>query len=284
MQICVLLHLSYTEMLEEMLDVIANLSADENVEYDLLVTMCREDEMVARQLYAFKDNTKILYVPNRGYDIAPFLTAIKTIDLQKYDYIIKLHSKRTLTSPAYLPTCCLKGDEWRRKLVEFMASPRHFKQTLKCFAKHPEIGMVTAPELIITAGKEDKVATTTATEIIRQMGLNLKEKKFVAGTMFMARAKLFKLWQMLPYEAQDFEEFDPNHKGGTLAHALERVLGMMIYAQGFQISAYNNKKVTPKLKASLYKLKNFLFYKRVNSKNKLHVKICKIPVYSKKVG
>lgn len=283
MKICVFLHLFYPNMLDEFLDAISNLSASPELEYDLIVTTCHLDKVIEEKIYAFKDNAKILIVPNRGYDLAPFLQALKTIDLKNYDYLIKLHSKRDLTTPAYLPFCSFKGNEWRKKLLEFMSSPDKIALTLKQFDQHPSLGMVSSPELIISAAKEDIEANLRAERIMRGMGLTLKEKKFIAGTMFIARARLFKEFQNLPFDATDFEDFVSLHKGGTLAHALERVLGFMISAQGFEIASYYPVGLKFKIRAISYRLKNFVFYKRVNSKGKMHLKICKIPIYSKKM-
>lgn len=283
MKICVFLHLFYPDMLDEFLDAISNLSASPELEYDLIVTTCYPDKVIEERIYTFKDNAKILIVPNRGYDLAPFLQALKTIDLKNYDYLIKLHSKRDLTTPAYLPFCSFKGNEWRKKLLEFMSSPDKIALTLKQFDQHPSLGMVSSPELIISAAKEDIEANLQAERIMRGMGLTLKEKKFIAGTMFIARAHLFRMWQNLPFDASDFEDFLPSHQGGTLAHALERVLGFMISAQGFEIGSYYPVGLKFKISTISYRLKNFVFYKRVNSKGKMHIKICKIPIYSKKM-
>ena len=283
MKICVFVHLFYTEMLDELLGYLQNLSIRPDIEYDLVVTICAHNAEIEQKIYDFKDNAKILVVPNRGYDVAPFLQAVKSVSLKEYDYLIKLHSKRNLSSPAYLPTCCFKGDEWRKELLAFMATPENFESTLQQFQQNPKIGMVTAPELIIDSKKMDIEANIKALKILHGMGLVLNDKHFVAGTMFMARANLFRIWKNLPYEASDFEEFDPTHKGGSLAHALERVLGLMIGAQGYKIAPYYKVGLFYYLKVFAYRLKNFIFYKRVNSKGKLHIKICKIPVYSKQL-
>ena len=281
MKIAVFLHLYYTEMLDELLSHIENLSALQDIEYDLIVTLCHKNPELEQKIYAFKDNAQIMLVPNRGYDVAPFLQAVKSIHLSGYDYIIKLHSKRDLSSPAYLPSCTLYGCEWRQNLLEFMSSPKHLQESLLRFDNNPQIGMLTAPELIISAYKEDHQALDRATQIMHGMGLSLKNKTFVAGTMFIARASLFRLWKHLPYDASDFEEFNPTHKGGSLAHALERVLGFMISAQGFQISSYYPVGFSYKMKVLGYKFRNFIYYKRTNSSGKTHIKIFKIPVYSK---
>lgn len=283
MKICVHLHVFYMEMLDELLRYVSNFSTTEDWEYDLYVTMCGKHPESEQKIYDFKDNAHIIKVANRGYDVAPFLQVIKNINLDDYDYIVKLHSKRDLTQPAYLPNCQFKGSEWRDKLAAFIASPENLALSLKQFEQHADIGMLCAPELIITAAKDDVRAEEKAEKIMRGMGLEIKNRNFVAGTMFMARAKLFKHWQNLPYNAADFEEFDPKHKGGSLAHALERVLGYMIGAQGYRIAPYYPCGLGVKLKFIAYRIGNFLYYRRVNSKGKLHIKICKIPVYSKQL-
>ena len=205
MKICVFMHLFYTEMLDELLSCVKNLSYRPEIEYDLIVTLCSHNTEVEDKLYRFKDNTHVLIVPNRGYDVAPFLTALKTVDLGSYDYLIKLHSKRDLKQPAYLPCCKLIGNEWRHKLIEFMSTPEHLAMSLARFSSHPKIGMITAPELIVKASKEDKGANVKAVKIISEMGLTSAKCHFVAGTMFMARAKLFIALQNLPYKITDFE-------------------------------------------------------------------------------
>ena len=200
-------------------------------------------------------------------------TKLKEDDLESLEEIAELCSEYSYSIVAFT------ADE---EGLDF-GSPKKPSAFIKRFDKNPEIGMISVPELIISSQKEDSVANARAERIMRGMGLQIKNHKFVAGTMFMARAKLFKTWQMLPYDATDFEEFDVSHKGGTLAHALERVLGYMIAAQGYKIASYRRSKFYFYVKVMAYKIKNFIFYKRVNSKNKLHIKICKIPVYSKQL-
>ena len=283
MKICVFIHIYYIEMLDELLSYISNLSLIDDLEYDLVVTLTAHNEDIEQKLYAFKDNTHILIVPNRGYDIAPFLHATKSVNLLRYDYIIKLHTKRDLVQTSYLPFCKFNGNEWRLKLLEFMNSRENLLSTFKQFELDPLVGMITSPELVISSVKQDTVADNKAEKIMKGMGLTLRDKNFVAGTMFIAKASLFKIWNHLPYNAFDFDEYNPNHKGGSLAHALERVLGFMIGAQGYKIVPYYKVGLGYKLKKLWYCFKNFIFYKRINSKGKLHIKICKIPVYSKQL-
>lgn len=280
MKILVHLHLFYTEMLAEMFDYLRNL---EQVDYDLYVTVAEDNQELTNRILAFKKDARVLVVPNRGYDVAPFVSVIKQVDLDQYDYIIKIHTKQTLRHRAYLPGCSFVNDEWRKCLISFMDTPKHFKTSCKLFSSHPEVGMVSHYNLIIKAKKEDQEANARAEEIMQELGLEIKSRLFIAGTMFMCRAGLLKPLQQTPYETDDFEPYDPLKPGGSLAHAFERLFGYVITAQDHTITSWEPKTMSAWLYEAALKFEQFLFYKRVNRKGKMHVKVCKIPVYSKQV-
>lgn len=275
MKILVHLHLYYQDMLEQMLDLLKSL---DQVNYDLYVTTS-PDFSEQDKITNFHNQSKILPVPNRGYDLAPFVYVLQQVNLDDYDYIIKLHTKRDLPKPANLPNCSLLGGEWRNLLTGFLRSPQALQQALEQFEKHPQVGQLSHSLLIISAGKEDKEANHRAGEIMSQMGLKIKQKTFVAGTMFICRARLMQPLKKLQLTAQDFDAPLASHQGGTLAHALERVLGWMIWAQGYKISVYNQETLKDKLKILGYHIKKFVYRKYTNSKGVTRIKICKIPVY-----
>ena len=275
MKILVHLHLYYLDMLEQMLDLLKSL---DKVDYDLYVTTSsdfREQEKVK----TFHPQSQILPVPNRGYDLAPFVYVLQQVNLDDYDYIIKLHTKRDLPKPATLPNCSLEGSDWRNLLTGFLHTTQTLQQALTQFDKFPQIGSLSHSLLIISAGKEDKEANLRAEKIMSQMGLKTKQKTFVAGTMFICRARLMLSLKKLNLQFQDFDAPLSNHQGGTLAHALERVLGWMIWSQGYKIASYNQETLKDKLKILGFHIKKFAYRKYTNSKGVTRIKICKIPVY-----
>jgi len=275
MKILVHLHLYYIDMLPEMLDYLRSL---EGRDYDLCVTVVKEDTELREKLLAFKPETKILTVENRGYDLAPFLSVLHDVDLDKYDYLIKLHTKRDLPRPAYLPDGKFTGSEWRECLMGFLKNKQAFDRTMEIMEKKPDIGMLSHWKLIINAGKEDREANRRAEGIMQKIGLQPQQKLFVAGTMFICRAELMKPLLKLNYAVNDFDVPAADHSGGTLAHALERVLGWIIYAQKYQIGSYELKRVKDRLRIWAYKSGRFLYRKHTNSKGVTRIKICKIPV------
>lgn len=108
-----------------------------------------------------------MIVDNRGYDLAPFLAVLHEGDLDKYDYLIKLHTKRDLPAPAELPRCCFRGSQWRECLTGFMKDRTALDKALKLFIQKPEIGMLSHYKLLISAAKEDREANCRAEEIMQ---------------------------------------------------------------------------------------------------------------------
>lgn len=230
MKILVHLHLYYADMLSEMINRLRSL---EGRDYDLYVTLGKDDPLVKKDILSFKNDARILVVDNRGYDLAPFLAVLHEVDLDKYDYLIKLHTKRDLPAPAELPRCCFRGSQWRECLTGFMKDRTALDKALKLFIQKPEIGMLSHYKLLISAAKEDREANRRAEEIMQKLGLKVRDRHFIAGTMFICRAGIMKPLLRLPYTAADFDVPAADHAGGTLAHALERVLSWLVAAQGF---------------------------------------------------
>lgn len=280
MKILVHLHLFYQDMLPEMLN---NLSSLDGCDYDLFATVINATPETLKGLRRFKPDVTVIEVENRGYDVAPFIKVLQIADLTRYDYVIKIHTKQTLKRRAWLENTSFVGDEWRRLLLGFMETPEQFRQTLKLFDS-PDIGMVSHYNLIIEAAKEDKAANARADRMMKEMGLETSQRQFVGGTMFMARASLFTPLKNYPCKTEDFELYNRDTPGGTLAHAYERLLGWIITAQGQKIISYEPETAAVKFAHSLRKIgllvSRSLFQYKINRKNKLIIKVCKIPVCS----
>ena len=279
MKILLHLHLYYADMLPEMLN---NLRSLEGRDYDLFVTTVGENEALKTDILTFKKDAKILTVENRGYDLAPFLKVMQTVNLDEYDYVIKLHTKRDLANPAHLPCGNFKGAEWRQCLMGFLKNKQSIKSALEILEKNPQAGMVSHWKLIIRAGKEDREANRRAEEIMQKMNIPPTKRAFVAGTMFICRANLMKPLQKLEYTADDFDIPAPDHAGGTLAHAMERVLGWLVWAQNSQIVSYEKFGVKDFAQLCALKIGRFVYRKHTNAKGITRIKICKIPVFKSK--
>ena len=116
------MHIYYTDQLNLLVDCLKNIPYD----YDLYVTSDdKNQDLISKTISQQKPDFNFISVENVGYDIWPFIKVITDIDLSKYDYLIKLHTKRDM--PVTLP-CALGngyfveyGDAWRRNLMSFIS-------------------------------------------------------------------------------------------------------------------------------------------------------------------
>ena len=108
---------------------------------------------VLPELYQFKPeagtgsfdcfkNVRVITVPNKGRDIGAFLTVINQIDLNAYDVMIKLHSKKSLGRDT-------DGNKWRKELIKPMLGSKA-KATLMLYAFYKRKKL--ASQTIISTG------------------------------------------------------------------------------------------------------------------------------------
>ena len=261
-KIAVHLHLFYLDQLDDLLSHLQNLS---NYPYDLYVTMIEKNAEVEQKILAFKSGAKIWIVPNLGYDVGPFIDFLHKSNLDEYDYIVKIHTKRAKRG-SY---CIFNGRRfdmktWRAMLVDALISRNAIENNLRLFAQNDKIGMVGSGYI--------------ETEMVK-IGMEIpKDKHFVAGTMFWARAKLLK--PLLVYKIEDFAVSEGQIHDGTLAHVIERMFGLVITAQGYQVRGVFYKKYL--LNRFIANFKRFIFQKKLTRQGNEIIKICKIPVYYRK--
>ena len=283
MKILVHLHLFYQNMLPEMLALIRNL---DGYDYDLFATVVNASPETLAELRRFKSEVTIIDVENRGYDVAPFIKVLQLADLSRYDYVIKLHTKQNLKHRAWLKNISFVGDGWRKLLVGFMSSKEQLRRTLALF-RNPDVGMVSHYNLILEAGREDKLANARADKMLSEMGLRTEQRQFVAGTMFIVRADLLQPLKDCPCRMDNFEPYNKEVPGGTLAHVYERMFGYVVSAQRHKIVSYEEETGIVKFGHLVRRIAlvvgRTILHIKINRKNKLIVKVFKIPLCSWKL-
>ena len=81
----VIVHVYYPQFWPELRDCIRNVGA-----CDVVVTYV--DEASVAEARRDFPNARFVLCENRGYDIWPFVTALKAVDLAAYDLVAKLHT------------------------------------------------------------------------------------------------------------------------------------------------------------------------------------------------
>lgn len=281
--ILVCVHIYYKELWPELRRLIANIAAVD-VPYEIFITTPHQDVDWLEQLKNDQPEATIITVPNKGFDIAPFIDVINRVDLERYSYIIKLHTKRDMpySKDSFRE---LRGEAWRESLTTIIASPEIFKAYLQCFEDDVSIGMQSdfhcilpfehdldpkaevflhnyinskgwpSIEQIVHMNKmapkaKEGASTTLSSSVNTTTDTNKKihnylswirnrefdNGRFVAGTMFIARAEIFKQIKDLHLSYDDFSSANTSGTSGTFAHMLERLIGYIVYAAGMRVT------------------------------------------------
>ena len=273
------LHLYYLEQLPKILKRLKSLVGQN---YDLFVTMVERNEEAEKSIKSFNANADITIVPNRGYDVGPFIEFLHKIDLDDYEYILKVHTK-SLKSNTFtiLNGHGMTNGFWNDILWNALLVSK--RQVQKCLAKFSDekIGMVGSGICLTEEKHTYENMLPQINEALIKLGLNAIEKtKFIAGTMFLCRAALMK--PLLAYSINDFDQTDGRIKVYTLGHTMERVLAELVLQQGYEIIGISYP--TPVRLFFHYwrvRIVRFLFSKK-RTKHRLLIKIFKIPVWSRK--
>ncbi|MEF2913399.1 MAG: rhamnan synthesis F family protein, partial [Succinivibrio sp.] len=246
-------------------------------------------EEIENDIKSSFDNVNIIIAENLGYDVAPFVDVLSRVNLEDYSYVIKLHTKRDVPSSA--SRFWFKGAKWRNMLLKFVKTKENFKRVLDRFENDRTIGMhgpVTSTFNFIT---DDKIGHKESNRFIQNnICKNKRYYRFVAGTMFMVKAELLKPIQKLNLKYSDFDVPDVSHEDCQLAHMLERAFGYLVYSSGYRItdctiSSFKNFMIAFYMNAIriLHIITDPFVSIRITKKNKLLVKIIKIPVLAIKL-
>lgn len=275
-KIAIILHIFYYEYVDELLQAVSNF---EDIDREIFITI-PESLIHYKNVLKRKFQCKNLFVVNNvGYDIYPFIKVVDTLNLDEYDYICKLHTKRDMPENVYLKGLHIPGNSWRRALLTFVSTKTNVRKTIDQF-KNKDVGLV-AYHQVLCDDKHDseKKLYPTIKNTMRKLCLpDVQEKKFVAGTMFAVRASLLKYLQS-QFKEDDFGEPDIEHNKQDFAHVMERCLGFAVLAQGYKIVSFDKKDADLEYLKS--KMKSVLFCKKYTTHH-IIIRIFGIPIFYKK--
>ena len=228
-KILVHLHLFYHDQLDWFLTKLKNITCP----YDLFVTYVVENKESNSKLKQFKKDVNLVKVPNRGYDVAPFIHVLNSVNLDNYRYILKLHTKNFRSSYWCYNSIKYIKYQWRNALVNaLIGSKEIFRKNLHDL-KNEFIGMIGNENLIshrgAAANEEHRLA------MCEKLGYDSKSDSYISGTMFICKSFLMKDIQHLNLTFDDFEATVTTGITGTLAHAMESILGHTVENYGLQI-------------------------------------------------
>ena len=280
MKTAVHLHLYYMDQLPEIISKLQNMDKS-GIDYDLYVTMTAKDEEAETKIKQAFPKATIWQVENRGYDIGPFIDFLHKINLDSYAYILKVHTKNKKGGDYG----CFNGvridsKTWANMLWDaLLGSSDVVKNNYSILSENPQIGMVGSSFSLTDEEWTYKMLEKRIKQEAQKILLpNINTIAFIAGTMFMVRTKLMK--PFLAYRITDFEKVQSKVHDYMLAHCLERLFGVAVLAQGYEIRGVTYKQYQfSRLWASV---KRFAVQKKITKNGKKIIKICKIPVWQSK--
>jgi lipopolysaccharide biosynthesis protein len=175
-------------------------------------------------------------VRNLGRDVVPFLQVLRAVGVDRYRYLLKLHSKKSAHVRAGDPRLLGGGDSWRRQAIAELAGSRsRLQQLLGMMDAEPSIGMVAAKGHLLEQGTWVGATGNLMACLHHRLGIAPAADVFPAGTMFWVRpSAIAKLVDLAP-GLLDFER-EAGQIDGTLHHALERSLAHLAVAAGYRVT------------------------------------------------
>jgi len=268
------LHVFYPEQAEYFARKLGNVNG---VDMSLFITAPKEVLPALKPLMKFKP--EIVVVANKGYDILPFIKVLRRVKLDNYDYILKLHTKRTSGIDYFRRGRYFTGGWWRKLLVEsLVGSPKIFADNLALLENNPRVGMV---------GDWYCVRSDTPEEVrnfdIRPYTGNAGRITYIAGTMFLARAEPYGQILKWGISEKDFESTPGWVHSHTFSHLVERLMGFVITMRGYEIVGVGGRNWRFEIASVLSRIRRVVFYTKTTESGKYMIKIFKIPVYNRRI-
>ena len=234
----VILHIYYPELWEEINSYLLNLQG----QFDLFVSVPNSVKFDTTKILQHYPQAHIYRCENRGRDIAPFVKIFKAIYNANYQYICKIHTKKT--------THREDGEHWRKDLLnKLLGSSKMIEEAKRALDSEVSIGLLapkghTLPAIRFMAENEENVS-----KLAKKAGIDFEDKPdfdFIAGSMFWFKPLALSSLVFMDIKDEDFDE-EKGWKDGTLAHAFERFIGLLAYKNGFRIlEVGENAKDSPK--------------------------------------
>lgn len=273
-RLLVIFHIYYHDQIDYFIDKLTNIN---NCDWDLMVTWSQRNEATESKLKEFRKDVRFMEVENVGYDVWPFIKAIRTIDISEYEYILKVHTKNVDTGNIHkLNGLRLQGESWRNTLVDSLLKSRsHFTKCLDAF-EDPKTGLVCSYEMYTSLSHKRAEDRHLLDSEEARIGITEPGHHFCAGTMFIVRSRCLEKIRKARLDAGMWG-LAKSHSKGSLAHVYERIFGTAVKDSGYIIKriptytisssrVYTHKHISP-----LFKFLVNVDYYLINGERRKHL-------------
>lgn len=249
-KIAVIIHLFYFESWPTFQAKLQNLEGNK---FDLFVSMPKNNAKFIQDIRKSYPNANVFLVPNRGRDVLPFIKTIPIIQKQGYEYLLKMHSKKSNHRT--------DGNEWLSDMIDKLLPENRttMKEILKRL-NEKNTGIVGPSGHYISLSVNFRQNWHHAGNIISRIYTkklsnnikrNYKKYGFFAGTMFWSRVDALEPILSQNFRANNFEK-EKGQIDTTFAHALERVFCIIQAIEKRQMYEAGKNSINP----IKYKTKN----------------------------
>lgn len=244
-------------------------------DFDLYVTLTQKNPELFNDINNTFENSHVEYIENtQGADIYPFMHVINKINLNDYQLIYKLHSKRDLLdSNTRINHIYIGKNLWRDFLYEAILGKNQVVRVLEKFNNNKNLGMYGFSPLLINIPSKKMNYLPQADYLYEKykQKLNLKKSdnfKFYAGPIFVIRAEILKIIKNI-FTIEDFSTTDK--KFSQLAYDMEALFGYLTEMQGYSFEDEHNLKyfclkfLSHKITKNIYInfVNNFIFGRKI---------------------
>ncbi|MYE10852.1 MAG: hypothetical protein F4X99_04135 [Gammaproteobacteria bacterium] len=228
--LCVLAHVYYPELWDELADYLGNLPSEGFDLYVNLVDETFDGELLGRMRVAFPD-AQVYVSENVGRDIGGHFQLLRNLRREDYTVFCLVHTKK---SPHMAEG---EVQRWRRRLLEPLLGTRaRVDENLRIMLEDETIGVLGSAGCRFTeinANREKYDA------LLDRLGISERpdELEFLSGTMMFLRGdllgRIFDAAQDLTFEPSDARTADGD-PDGAWAHAVERAFGAVARDMGYR--------------------------------------------------
>jgi lipopolysaccharide biosynthesis protein len=236
--IAVVLHLYYAELWPEFELFLNQMQGP----FDLRITHCGLGDQIREQIVRIFSHATLTEVENRGRDIWPFLSLLNAGSLDGYDYICKIHSKKSAHGSGIGES--LLGSRWRRRALYDLLAFGRAETILDMFERDPRLGLV-GPKVLRVPNARVNVDVAWGSiknrDNARQLALRMAKEvrdealDYFAGSMFWIKRDALTPIRGLNLKREDFPE-ESGQLDGEIQHTIERLFSVCAQKAGFKIA------------------------------------------------
>lgn len=233
--VAVVLHLYYDELFDEILSGCLKLLPA----VDVYLSVSR-DISLARlgQIVSHLSSVKVVALNNVGRDIWPFLVFLPELIAGQYKAGLKIHSKRSLHTT-------YGGDWFRRMLASLCPSEKEVRSIIGVLGQQDALHVLAPSDSLIDLSEPDRnvLNRTWLDDLLTRLGrtdlVGNYKLVFPAGSMYWFKPSTFSPLASLKLSESDFEP-ELGQIDGTLAHAVERLVGLCTILSCGQCKSVDN--------------------------------------------